>query len=97
MKTETYLLGERKHLPLSVFDEATEPDTAVTVYDTAVVPIGTSFAAATWVPSVVYEGKRGVWVEDLPANVYVVLAKAGDGAPDETDIVQCGYLYIRSR
>lgn len=90
--TETYWAGERKFLALTVLD-GTSP---VTVYTVALVPIGTDPDLTTWSANSTYETKRGVWVDNLTAGTYRVLAKAGV-EPDEVDIVECGYINIRTR
>lgn len=89
--TETYWAGERKFLAVTVLDDTTP----VTVYTVAFVPIGTDPDLASWVANTTYDGKRGVWVDNLDAGTYRVLAKAGT-EPDEVDIVECGYVNIRT-
>ena len=93
MQTETLLLGERKHLALNILDN----DTPVSDYTTAIIPTGARYSTAVWSEASDYDGKSGVWVEATQPGMFLVLAKVGEGAPNEVDIVECGYVNVRSR
>jgi hypothetical protein len=95
MQTETLPVGERKHLALTILDVSDGSN--IVNYLTAIIPTGARYSTAVWQPATTYDGKSGVWVEATQPGMFLVLAKVGEGAPNEVDIVECGYVNVRSR
>jgi hypothetical protein len=91
VETQTYWVGARVHQALTVQDNGTPAST----FDVAVLPYPLMYTEPDWQPSVVYAGQPGVWLDGLAPGTHRIWARLGEGAPDERDILFCGYIEIR--